>query len=280
MLSYRHAFHAGNYADVLKHLILREILLYYREKNPDFVYFDTHAGTGLYDLSSKEALHNREYDTGIKRLFLAENLSPVLADFVAQLKSACPENHYWGSAFWAGQLWQSPMKIRLFERHPRDYERLTENMKPFRLGRHLKISDGDGLSGLIGQLPPTPRRAVILIDPSYEQKTEYSAILNTLKEAKKRFSTGCYVIWYPILQKLECQEFIRKLHHQYADNFYYAELHIKAPSQDGYGMHASGMFVINPPYTLPERINPVLPELSALLGQDNHAKALSGQQIK
>lgn len=267
MLSYRHAYHAGNHADLLKHYLLSRVLTYYNQKNKPYDYIDTHAGAGLYSLDSAEAQKNQEYQSGIARLLAAPTLPADLENWRTQLQQHTPANSYMGSAWLAAHLLPPHSKLHLYELHPSDYEHLQQNLRPLQLGRRLQIKQTDGFSGLVALLPPEKRRAVILIDPPYEQKSDYQTVLTTLEAAYKRFANGCYLIWYPCLSREESKHFPRQLSHRYTNSYLRAELHIH-PAHNDWGMHGSGIFIINPPYSLAAELNTTLPALQKLCAAD------------
>ena len=274
MLSYRHAFHAGNHADILKHFILWLVLDYFNRKDKPYWYIDTHAGAGLYDLSGGEAQKVGEYRDGIARLITAaEKLPDTLSAFRARLQAMLPQaGLYCGSPWLAQAETRETDKLRLFELHPADYRHLQNNMETAGLKRRGIIRQEDGFQGLIALLPPPTRRAVVLIDPPYEQKQDYARVAHTLKEARKRFEQGCYLVWYPCLSREESRKLPEQLQKLSPDNFLQAELYVKQPTRDGFGMHGSGMFVINPPYLLAEQLRDSLPVLTELLAQDAGAR--------
>ena len=281
MLSYRHAFHAGNHADVLKHFVLYAVLDYFNRKDKPYWYIDTHSGAALYDLGSREAQKVGEYRKGIgllRRAFSgsgtpAESADglPSLAAFVHHLDSITPPDAqpplYPGSPKLADSLLRRGDKLRLFELHPADFALLQQQLH----GRHIIARCADGYDGLIALLPPPTRRAVVLIDPPYEQKQDYDRAVHTLKEALKRFANGCYLLWYPCLQRPESIRLPEKLA-KAAPNRLRAELHISRPAADGYGMSGSGLFVVNPPYILRDTLAAALPELVRILAQDDGAR--------
>jgi 23S rRNA (adenine2030-N6)-methyltransferase len=273
MLSYRHAFHAGNHADVLKHLILIEIAQYMAEKPAPFWIIDTHAGAGRYALESAHASKLGEFRDGVGRLWQAKGLPKAALnylDFVKMLNADGQLRHYPGSPWLARQLLRESDRLRLYEMHSTDGRLLAECFKG--AGRTVAITEGDGFAGLKAILPPPPRRALVLIDPSYETKGDYTAVVKTLQDSLKRFSTGTFALWYPILGKPESRQLPEKLKRLGAANWLHATLEVKAPAKDGFGMHGSGMFIINPPWTLEKTLHDTLPTLATLLAQDNGAK--------
>ena len=273
MLSYRHAFHAGNHADVLKHLILLQIAEYLGEKPAPFWIIDTHAGAGRYALESAHASKLAEFKDGIGRLWEAKGLPPAAKDYVDMVRQLNPDGqlkHYPGSPWLARQMLRDGDRLRLYEMHTTDAKLLHECFSGS--GREVAITDGDGFAGLKAILPPPPRRALVLIDPSYETKGDYTAVIKALQEALKRFPTGTYALWYPMLSKLESRQLPDKLKRLGCSNWLHATLEVKAPAKDGFGMNGSGMFVINPPWTLEKKLHETLPKLTELLAQGAGAK--------
>lgn len=280
MLSYRHAFHAGNHADMLKHFILFLALEYFNRKDKPYWYIDTHSGAGLYDLGGSEAQKVGEYRQGIALLNRAQNLPPELAAFAGRLKTILPQAHlYCGSPWLAQALTRPTDKLRLFELHPADFQHLQNNMHEARLGRRGIITQGDGYQGLTALLPPPTRRALVLIDPPYEEKQDYQRVVRSLKDALKRFAQGCYMLWYPCLSREESRALPDALKKLAPDNYLHAELHVRAPNADGFGMHGSGMFLINPPYLLAGQLQTNLPALTEILAQDNGARFVLEHKI-
>lgn len=281
MLSYRHAFHAGNHADMLKHFTLFLVLQYFNRKDKPYWYIDTHGGAGLYNLEGSEAQKVGEYRQGIALLRQAQNLPAELSDFAAHIQKILPSPElYCGSPWLAQSLIRIGDKLRLFELHPADFVHLQNNMGEAGLGKRGQVLREDGYKGLISLLPPPPRRAAVLIDPPYEEKQDYRRVTETLKAALKRFESGCYLIWYPCLSREESRKLPEELKKLLPDNYLYAELHVHAPKTDGFGMHGSGMFVINPPYLLAEQLAANLPALTRLLAQDEGARYLLDSKIR
>ena len=272
MLSYRHAFHAGNHADVLKHYVLSLVLAYFKQKPAPFWVIDTHAGAGMYALASTFAQKNAEFETGIARLFAAENLPESLENFIEIIKKYNENNRlnfYPGSPKIAESFLRKDDKLRLFELHPSDCKLLIENFAA--KDRQTKIEIQDGFVGIKACLPPQPKRAVVLIDPPYELKDDYSRVVDCLQDSLRRFATGTYCIWYPLLQRPEPLAMVDALKRLQANNWLNISLNVQAPSADGYGMHGSGMLIVNPPYTLPKTLEAAIPVLAQLLALDDAA---------
>ena len=273
MLSYRHAFHAGNHADVLKHCVFSLVLAYFNQKNKPYWVVDTHAGAGMYALGSEFAQKNAEFENGIARLFSAKNLPASLADFVKVIKSFNENNRlnfYPGSPKIAESFLRKDDKLRLFELHPSDYKLLIENFSG--KGRQTKIEQQDGFAGIKACLPPPTKRGVVLIDPPYELKDDYQRVVDCINDSLKRFATGTYMVWYPLLQRPEPAQMIGKLMALNTD-WLQVEMTVEAPSDDGFGMHGSGVFIVNPPYTLPNILDETMPILTRLLELDASANS-------
>jgi 23S rRNA (adenine2030-N6)-methyltransferase len=279
MLSYRHAFHAGNHADVLKHFVQMQLLHYLAQKDKPFWVIDTHAGAGCYELDRGYAAKNAEYESGIARLWQAGGLPAALADYVALVKGLNPDGQlklYPGSPLVSQQLLRDQDRLRLFELHPSDFELLAQNFAE--RDKQVIVQKADGFGALKALLPPPPRRALVLIDPPYEEKQDYARVVDALQEGLKRFANGIYAVWYPCLQREESARLPEKLKRLPVKSWLQVELHVQSPAADGFGMHGSGMFVLNPPWTLHATLQEVMPKLLALLGQDAGARFVLEQQ--
>lgn len=281
MLSYRHIFHAGNHADVLKHLVLFLTLDYFNQKDKPYWYIDTHSGAGEYDLASEYALKTQESVHGFQKLqketaHLPEELKSFISFIDSYLKTN--NNCYPGSPKIAANLVRSIDSLRLFELHPTDSRLLIDHFRGF--GRKAQIKVEDGYHGLISILPPAPRRAITLIDPPYEEKQDYDKVVYTLKEALKRFQTGCYLVWYPCLSRIESKKLPEQLKKIQPNNYLDARLYVENESPDGFGMFGSGMFIINPPYPLKKQLQQLLPILAKMLAQDTGAHYELNAEIK
>jgi 23S rRNA (adenine2030-N6)-methyltransferase len=272
MLSYRHAFHAGNHADVLKHSVIVQLLRHLGQKEKAYWYIDTHAGGGVYSLTEGFATKTGEFETGIGRLWNARDLPPLLADYVSEVKALNTDgtlHFYPGSPYLAWRTMREQDRARLFELHSTEIDELRHNFRD--AGRRAMIFEGDGLEGIIKLLPPPPRRGLVLIDPSYEDKRDYPRTLNCLEESLKRFATGTYMVWYPQVTRLESQRFPEQLKRLQPKNWLHASLTVSKPPVDGFGLFGSGVFVLNPPYTLAAALKEALPYLVESLGQDGKA---------
>ncbi len=272
MLSYRHAFHAGNHADVLKHFLLLQLLQYLNQKEKPYWYIDTHAGAGMYVLDQGYAAKNAEYADGIGRLLGRSDLPAALAEYVSLVRGLSPGDtltRYPGSPWFAWQAMRADDRLRLFELHPSDHLLLQENFCT--AGRRAKVEQSDGFAGLKALLPPPPRRALALIDPPYEEKQDYQRVPAVLQEALKRFAGGMYAVWYPMLQRAESRQLPEYLKQLPVKSWLHVNLTIGMPAADGFGMHGSGMFVLNPPWTLKAMLEQTMPYLAKVLAQDDGA---------
>ncbi len=277
MLSYRHGFHAGNHADVLKHSVLLFLHQYLQQKDKPFWVIDTHAGAGQYALQSAFAQKKAEFQQGILPLWTAAKTikNPLLKNYlnaISAVNSTEHLNNYPGSpAFIAAHL-RAQDRLHLFELHSSDFRLLEKQMAQHeKVDKQIIIKNEDGFAGLKALLPPNPRRALVLIDPSYEDKKEYDRVIFALKDALTRFATGTYMIWYPELARLESRDFPKRLKRT-CKEYVHVALSVKTPSSDGFGMHGSGLFIVNPPFTLHEELAQALPILQDLLKEDKGAK--------
>ena len=266
MLAYRHAFHAGNHADVLKHCVLQQILMYMNQKDKPYWVIDTHAGAGMYSLTSDYANTKSEYLDGVARLWDCDDLPPVLREYM-NLIQLCNNKGDWslypGSPEVIRRTIRADDRMRLFELHPTDFDILQEN---FERDRQAKLFKSDGFASLKALLPPPTRRAVIFMDPPYEIKTDYLKVVDALEEGLARFAEGVYVVWYPILTRgdhVRMLESLRKL----SDKTLNIAMTVQEPDEKGFGMLGSGLFVINPPWTLKTTMEAVMPYLIEKLAQ-------------
>jgi len=279
MLSYRHAFHAGNHADVLKHTVLVQLTRYLGQKDKSFMVIDTHAGAGAYALDSGYAVKLAEYKEGIGRLWGHNDLPPALAEYVDLVRRMNPDRRlqaYPGSPFIALWTMREQDRLRLFELHSKDARLLQENFQD--AGKQVIVESGDGFAGLKALLPPPSRRALVLIDPSYEDKQDYERVFHALKDSLTRFPGGTYALWYPQLTRLDAHELPQRLKRLPAKSWLHVALRVSTPSKDGFGMHGSGMFILNPPWTLHATLAGVMPFLAETLALDDGAGFTLEQQ--
>lgn len=261
MLSYRHSFHAGNHADVLKHIVLMLILENLKLKDKGFYYLDTHAGVGRYQLSSDEAEKTGEYKEGIGRLWERTDLPQEISRYVDLIKhlnfGAKALRYYAGSPLIAAQLLRPQDRALLTELHPRDFPLLRNNFKEF---KNVSVKCDNGFQQLKATLPPKERRGLVLIDPPYELKEDYDLVVKVAEEGYKRFATGTYAIWYPVVLRQQTKRIFKGLQASGIRKILKIELAVR-PDSDQRGMTASGMAVINPPWTLENQMKAILPYL-------------------
>lgn len=272
MLSYRHGFHAGNHADVLKHFVLVELLTELTKKDKPLWVVDTHAGAGSYSLEMGFAAKSREFENGIARLWARQDLPLALAAYVEEVRRANPDGAlrtYPGSPQIALQVTRAQDRLRLFELHTTESRALAEHFRA--AGRRVAVVPGDGFAGLKAVLPPPSRRGLVLIDPSYEVLSDYRAMRDSARDALQRFATGTYAIWYPRLQRREAQSLPGQLQRLATGDWLNVSLTVSTPPASGFGLFGSGMFVFNPPWKLETRLRDVMPVLLMLLGQDRQA---------
>lgn len=267
MLSYRHAFHAGNFADVLKHSLLLHTLTYMTQKEKPLRIIDTHSGAGAYKLGSSQPLKNREFDNGIGKLWEKADLPPLLAEYVNAIKTfnaGKQLEHYPGSPLLIQACMRNIDNLFLHELHSTDWRLLQEAIGK---DKQVKISDNDGLAGMQALLPPPDRRALIFLDPSYELKNDYYEVIKQVIQAHRRFATGTYIIWYPVVLRQRIDDMEKALQKSGIKNIQLFECGI-APDSTEFGMNSSGLFVINPPWTLWGAMEQTLPYLADNLGEE------------
>ena len=281
MFSYRHAFHAGNHADVLKHVIALAAIEYLTSKGAPLMVIDTHAGAGFYALDSGYALHSAEAGTGIPKLWNIAQLPSLVHRYIQTIREFNLKHgsetlkFYPGSPLLLFNALRCEDKLRLFEMHPADHAILAKNMQQLQIGRQIIVQRANGFEGLKAYLPPPQRRAFVLVDPSYEDKADYKRVYDTLADALTRLATGTYMIWYPIIERPESRnlpERLKKLSPPKGPrpDWLHVALNIDQTLQ-GFPMNlqASGVFMFNPPYTLEPMLRSTLPALAKLLGGVN-----------
>lgn len=278
MLAYRHAFHAGNHADVLKHLTLLLVLQHMNLKDRGWRYVDTHAGAGGYSLQGGYARKHGEHESGVAVLWQREDLPPALAELMAFVRSfngaGTALKQYPGSPALAHALMRPQDQLRLFELHPTDHKILASYLGET---AGVEVHLADGFASLKGQLPPPTRRGVVLIDPSYEIKTDYTRVLAALREALERFADAVVIVWLPQLQLLQASQLPQRLKatadQSAKKGWLHARLTVAEADERGFGLLGSSVFVANPPHTLHAALQPLLPWLAQALGQFDGARS-------
>ncbi|WP_395687882.1 23S rRNA (adenine(2030)-N(6))-methyltransferase RlmJ [Caenimonas koreensis] len=294
MYSYRHGFHAGNHADVLKHAMLIAILKHLTQKDAALTVVDTHAGAGLYRLDGDYAGTSGEAEDGVVKLFTAlappgsakpaiEDVAPLIQDYMELIAEFNPQGTlkiYPGSPFVVQKLLRTEArdKLKLFEMHPTDSKALAANIAQLNAGRQIAGARQDGFEGLKAFLPPPSRRGLVLIDPSYEIKSDYAKVATCIQDSLRRFPTGTYAVWYPVIPRPEAHDLPRRLKtlsNQAGKPWLHATLAIgqdearNVPGEEarGQGLTASGMFIVNPPHVLKAALTQALPQLVKVLGR-------------
>ena len=232
------------------------------------MYIDTHAGAGMYSLTEGYAIQNAEFKEGISKLIASDSLPKPLEKFVAQIKRFNTNSleFYPGSPMVAQDFLRADDKMRLFELHPSDCKLLEENFRGQE--KQVKIEMKDGFSGIKSCLPPPSRRAAVLIDPPYEDKQDYLRVVNVIKDCLTRFPTGTYIVWYPILQRPEPGKMVEDLINLNLPSWLNVSMKVHKPSAEGFGMYGSGLFIVNPSWTLPKTLEVTMPILTQLLSLD------------
>ena len=283
MFSYRHAFHAGSHADILKHLTLIHLVEYLQEKPGALTIIDTHAGAGIYSLKDGFAAVSKEAEGGILKLLqFIEAGNPTAQSVKKYLELIQAENvgaelaSYPGSPFILARLLRPQDRLKLFELHPKEIDVLRHNVSQLKQAKQIDVYAEDSFARLKGLLPPPSRRGLVLIDPSYEDKQDYRYLEVALEEALQRFATGCYAIWYPMLSRRESAALpdrLKKIVASHQRSWLHTELRVEnAPGERR--LQASGMFIINPPWTLEKHLAEALPTLTKALGIDGGAQFL------
>jgi 23S rRNA (adenine2030-N6)-methyltransferase len=269
-MNYRHAFHAGNFADVLKHALLARVLAYLGRKDAGYRVIDTHAGIGLYDLAADEALRTGEWRGGVGRI-RAARLSPPLADWLAPWRAALRAVNggddlllYPGSPAIATALGRLQDRFHFNELHPQDAATLAAL---YAGDRRVRVGSEDGYVTVRAQLPPRERRGLVVIDPPFEEAGEFDRLARAVVDARKRFATGCLLIWYPIKDVAAVDAFLAEAAGAGYPRLVAIEQWVRAPGGEG-PLSGAGVLIANPPFTLADETEAILPELTGLLAED------------
>jgi 23S rRNA (adenine2030-N6)-methyltransferase len=284
-MNYRHIYHAGNFADVLKHAVLARLIVYMTQKDKAFRVLDTHAGIGLYDLSSEEAQKTGEWQDGIGRLLDADipaKAKALLAPYLTAVRDLNPDGGlklYPGSPKLTRMLMRPQDRLSAMELHPDDYETLH---RLFDGDFQSRITQLDGWLALGAHLPPKEKRGLVLVDPPFEVAGEFERLADGLAKAWRRFSGGTFCLWYPLKQGAPIAAFHAALQALEIPKMLCAELSVRS-DRDTTGLSGSGLIIINPPYTLKDELDVLLPFLKDRLKQDRHASArafwLRGEEV-
>jgi len=276
-MNYRHIYHAGNFADVLKHAVLARLVRYMQQKDKAFRVLDTHAGIGLYDMSSEEAQKTGEWRDGIGRLIHAElpkEAAEILQPYLDAVRALNPDmgedgnvTHYPGSPKLARMLFRPQDRLSAMELHPDDCNTLS---RLFEGDFQARVTELDGWLALGAHLPPKEKRGIVLVDPPFEIEGEYERLVDGLSKAYRRFSTGTYCLWYPIKKGAPIAEFHAALKDLEIPKMLCAELSVRS-DRETTGLSGSGLIIVNPPYTLKDELHAILPVLREKLAQDRFA---------
>ena len=267
MLSYRHGYHAGNAADVLKHFILIYVLDYIKKKDKGFIFIDSHAGAGKYLISDPYMQKNKEYLQGIKKILQLKNDNIFLKKYLDLIKSINFNSElkiYPGSCYLAARSLRPNDNLYFFELHPKEFLNLKKN---FENDSRVIIENRDSYQRLKKLLPPKEKRAVILIDPSYELKDEYEKVLKMLSDCYKKFPLGVYIIWYPVLKSKKSEKFIFNVLKKKYKNLSHVEM---ITDNLNNGMQGSGLFILNCPWSIENDIKKSLETIFDCLKKNNN----------
>ena len=265
-MNYRHAFHAGNHADVLKHYVLSRLIALLSRKEAAFAYLDSHAGIGLYDLRGDQASRTGEWLEGIARLWQATDVPDPLLDYLEVIRAMNPDGelrHYPGSPELARLLTREQDRLHLNEKHPEDGRLLKENMHG---DRRVAVHLGEGWYVPRALLPTREKRALLLIDPPFEQVDEMERCAQSLSEAIGRMRQAVVAIWYPIKDLRQLRRFYSDLQKSKAPKLLRVELYVHS-TDEAARLNGSGLVISNPPWGLEDELKQILPWLSQLLGQ-------------
>jgi 23S rRNA (adenine2030-N6)-methyltransferase len=272
-MNYRHAFHAGGFADVVKHAVLCRVLVHLREKPAAFRVIDTHAGAGRYDLTAPEAGRTGEWQQGIGQLLDSSLDAPVRAllapylDTVAAFNPQRPLTAYPGSPALAQALLRRQDRLLACELEPQAAAALAGNLRGDPRAKALAL---DGWTALTAYVPPRERRGLVLIDPPFEQPDEFVRLAQGLQAAHRKWPTGSYLLWYPIKDAPEVTAFMRGMSRLGIARMLRVELIVARPAETA-GLRGSGLIAVNPPWRLHDELKVMLPALAAALGQDGKA---------
>ncbi|KGJ86693.1 23S rRNA (adenine(2030)-N(6))-methyltransferase RlmJ [Colwellia psychrerythraea] len=268
MLSYRHAFHAGNFADVLKHSVLSLVLDYMTRKEKGFCYIDSHSGAGMYQLADEYAQKTGEYKNGIAKIINDVNAPQALEPYLSLINSLNLNSEldiYPGSPGVAKAFVRRQDSSHLFELHPSDIHHLEDFCQRW---RKVFVKQSDGYKGVLGLIPPPSRRGVVLIDPPYELKEDYQKAVSTIVKAYNKFSTGTYIVWYPVVKRHFIEQMEKDFTNSDVKNLLQVEFCLNRDTEE-YGMTGTGLFIVNPPWQLASQLEEVLPYLKDKLGNND-----------
>lgn len=273
-MNYRHAFHAGNFADVVKHAILARIVTHLKLKTAAFRVLDTHAGIGRYDLTGEEARRSPEWREGIGRVLtrgLGDDASELAEPYLSAVQAENPDGDlvaYPGSPLLVRRLLRPQDRLSAIELHPADAEALAAL---FAGDFQTRVIPLDGWLALGAHLPPKEKRGLVLVDPPFEEPGEFTRLVGGLVKAHRRWEGGIYALWYPLKEPREVADFVAALKATAIPKMLRIELALRAPSTPA-RLHGTGMIVVNPPYTLAGELNVLLPALADVLADEGRGR--------
>lgn len=273
-MNYSHAFHAGNFADVMKHIVLTRLVEYLKKKDAAFRVIDTHAGIGRYDLSGEIAKRSPEWEDGVGRLLKtplpqkAQALAEPYLNVIRELNPDGGVETYPGSPLLVRKLFRPQDRLSALELHPEYAKRLGAL---FEGDVQVRVIHLDGWLALNAHVPPKEKRGLVLVDPPFEEKGEFERMVDGLTKAHKKFATGLYALWYPLKDTRAVHDFISALHATGIPKMLRAEISIR-PASNPPRLHGSGLILVNPPFTLEGELRILLPALAQLLGDPGQGR--------
>lgn len=275
MLAYQHAYHAGNFADVHKHLALYLLTQALKQKSSAVSFVDTHSGRGFYPLAAQETQKLGEYRNGIERVWQKRQAlkeDPLLASWLSELSALQTDkslSYYPGSPWWLSHAMSEQDRLTLFELHPAEHQHLTDQALPNL--HQIKRVFADGLKGLVNMLPVKTPRVCVLIDPSYERKEEYQEVADCLAQVTRKARHAVVMIWYPLLPAGRHLTLIEALQNANIPKLWQSELIVREPGSER-GMYGSGLIVMNPPWQLDQTLNDSFKQIAPFLSDSAQIK--------
>ena len=273
MLSYRHMYHAGNFADVFKHALLMRPLIALSAKDKPYLYLDTHAGIGRYDLTHSWAQKAREYENGIGRILSATDVPTVIEPYVDIVRALNPHGrlrHYPGSPWIAKRFLRPGDRMVLVELNPTDHEELA---RVFAHERNVAVQKMDAYQALKAYLPPPERRGLVLIDSSFDRARELDRIVRALKEACSRWATGVYAVWYPLMEPASMRDFLASIKRSGIRKILRAEIEVRERDESGI-IPGCGMLFVNPPWKFDREAKTIVQWLAPKLRVNGEGRAV------